>query len=96
MAPRKAAKSQDIETSDQPPEQSYCCLEGLLLGKVVEQIDIRSLAVKLSPELAKCLLSRLSIDALKDRLLDLLVAKMIEGPELVDAVSVHVLALLKA
>ena len=92
MAPRKAAKSQDIETSDRPSEQSDCCLEGLLLTKVVEQIDIRSLALKLAPEVSNCLLSRLSIDALKDRLLDVLVAKMIEGPELVDAVSAHVLA----
>ena len=92
MAPRKAAKGQDVEVSDQPPEQSDCGMESLLLSKVFEQLDIHSLALKLAPELANCILSRLSIDVLKDRLLDLLVAKMAEGPELVDAVSTHILA----
>jgi hypothetical protein len=92
MAPRKAAKGQAIDVSDQPPEQSDSGLEGLLLSKVVEQIDTRPLALKLAPELANCILSRRSIDVLRDRLLDLRVAKMVEDPELVDAVSTRILA----
>ena len=81
MAPRRVAKSQETELSSQPPEQSDCDLEDVLLAKVVEQIDVHSL---------------LSIDVLKDRLLDLLVCKIAEDPELVGAVSTYVMAQPKA
>ena len=91
MAPRRAVKSQEAEISSQPPEQSDCDLEDELLAKLIEQIDVHSLASKLAPELASCLLSRLSIDVLTDRLLDLLVCKIAEGPELVGAVATHLL-----
>ena len=91
MAPKKAAKSQETEISEPPPDQSNCDLEDVLLAKAIEQIDVRSLASKLAPELANRLLGRLSIDVLKDRLLDLLVCKIIEDSTLVGAVSMHLL-----
>ena len=83
--PRRGVKPQDVEISEPaaPVDQG---LEEILLGRIIEQLDVPTLASKLAPELANRLLGRISIDVLADRALDLIASKVAEDPALIDAV----------
>ena len=92
MAPRRGVKPDSGISEPVAPEQG---LDDLLLGKIMEQFDIPSLASKLAPELANRLLGRISIDALADRALDLAAGRVAEDPALIDALINQILAQLK-
>ena len=92
MAPRRGVKSDAGVSEPVAPEHG---LDDLLLGKMIEQIDIPSLASKLAPELAIRFLGRISVDSLADRALDLVAARVAEDTALIDTLINHILAQLK-
>jgi hypothetical protein len=65
---------------------------GILVEKVVQQVNIQTLAAKLAPELADKLLSIIEIDTLKEYVLEMLAGKVAEDPVLIDAIAMRVMA----
>ena len=94
MVPRKGVKNQDVEISD-PTEPVDGGLEDLLICKIMEQLDIPALALKLAPELANGILSRISLDVLRDRALYQLAKRIVEDPVLFVALSTQIWSHLK-
>jgi len=94
MGPRKGVKTQDVEISD-PTEPADGGLEDLLLSKIIEQLDIPALALKLAPELANGILSRISLDCLRDKVLYQLANRIAEEPALFEAISSQIMSQLK-
>ena len=92
MAPRRGVKPDGGISEPVAAEQG---LDDLLLGKILEQLDIPSLASKLAPELASRFLGRISVDSMADRALDLVAASVAEDTALIDTLINHILAQLK-
>ena len=67
-------------------------LGGVLVEKVLQQVNIPTVAAKLAPELAERLLSSIEIGALKECVFELPVSKVAEDPALIDAISARLLA----
>jgi hypothetical protein len=70
-------------------------LADALIARVLEATDTAALAAKLALELASTLTSGLSLDMLKDRLMAVLVDKLVNDEELLCRVSAEVLGRLQ-
>jgi len=68
--------------------------ENLLAEKVLEQLDLASLASKLAPELAARLAGTIQLDALSERVFEKLADRLANDPVVVEAVATQLSTLM--
>jgi hypothetical protein len=66
----------------------------VLVEKLLEQVDVTALVAKLTPELVERLMTGISIETLKKRVLELLASKVAGDPVLIETLSAQLLACL--
>ena len=67
----------------------------LLVDKVLDQLDLTSIAAKLAPELAGRLVGSIQLDALGERVFEKLADRLANDPTIAEAVAGQLLARLR-
>ena len=67
-------------------------LNDFLVDKVLDQLDLSSIAAKLAPELAARVVGSVQLEALSERVLEKLASTLANNPAVVEAVASQLLA----
>ena len=69
------------------PDVGKSVFDDLLADKVLEQLDLASLASKLAPDLAARLAGTIQLDALSERVFEKLADRLANDPVIVEAIA---------
>jgi len=96
MAKKRALESEGdagkrVETRVEPGRPEF---SDLLANKVLDQLDLTSIASKLAPDLAGRLVGTIQLDVLGDRVFEKLVDRLANDPVITEAVAAQMSSLM--
>ena len=88
---KKRALEPDGADAGRPGKPGF---DDLLADKVLEQLDLASLASKLAPELAARRVGTIQLDALSERVFEKLADRLANDPVIVEAIAMQLASLM--